>query len=172
MNIFNNVTDWNSSISTVETSKIKKYDKWILLSSSAENYLFKTKLYILIFIMLLNFTGNSLVITVMKRARFRRVSFSIYFIVVAIADIGVGICGDLNAILMMNGVNVEIVSYFVCRLRMFILSVCQQLSGYGLSALSVDRCIAICLSHKSHVRNDGFDINVLTPTFARVFHLT
>ena len=161
MNIFTNVA-------TLEISKFEKRDSWILLSGSAENVLFKAKLYLLIFILSLNFIGNSLIIALMRRARFQRASYSIYFTVVALADIGVGICGDLNAILLMNDVNVEIISHFACRLRAFVLSVCQQLSGCGLSALSVDRCIAICLSHKSQVRSDELDIGLLTLAFASI----
>ena len=128
-------------------------DHVILLTGDAGGILFKFKLYLLIFIMILNFTGNALIIAIMTHAqRFKQSSFGVYFVLVAFADIGVGISGDLNAVLMRHGVNVEITSAFTCRLLAFTLSISQQMSGIGLSALSVDRCIAICLPYKSQVR--------------------
>ena len=141
----------NYSDVTVEIPTLNTNPNWILLSGHAEKILFNVKLYSLIVVITLNLIGNSFIIALMFRQRFQRSSFGVYFVVVAVADIGVGISGDLNAILKMNNINVEIISSSTCKLRQFLLVLCQQLSGYCLSALSVDRCIAICLSHKAQV---------------------
>ncbi len=124
---------------------------WVIFTGTSKNILVNVGLVLKIFFLGLNFVGNSLIILLMTRPRFKETSFGVYFILLAITDICVGFFVDVQTILKLYDIDIWGQTDFQCQFWFLAVQGSQEYSGFCLSALSVDRCIAICKPHKAQV---------------------
>ncbi len=129
-----------------------RYLSKYVFTGSAAKTLYTTKFSILMLIILANIVGNSFIIATMSKSTFQKKSIGIYFTALALADISMGVFGDLQPFYPeLFGFDAKLASNFSCQLSGFVPLISMQLSGYFLSAIAVDRLIAIYIPHKAKV---------------------
>ncbi len=147
----NGLTIFNSTPFSTVPKGPRYLSKYVFTGSNAK-ILYTVRFIISLIIIIGNIIGNSFIIATMTRPTFKEKSIGIYFTALALSDISQGVFGDLQPFFpQLFGFDAKIDSNFSCQLSGFVPLVSMQLSGYFLSAIAVDRLIAIYIPHKAKV---------------------
>ncbi len=98
-------------------------------------------------ILILGILANVLNILILRRAKLKRYSCSLYFVTLSINNlIYTSICITSNLLADGFGINLQTDSNVFCKLSTFLLNFCPQLSVYMLVLASIDRYCSSSLS--------------------------
>ena len=104
-------------------------------------------------IFILGVTGNILSAIVMKRQHFRSISTGAYLFCLAIVDSIFLSVNSMtkNFIRILTGVDLTKLSYWSCKMYVFLLMTSKCLSAWLIVAVTVERLIIVCLPHRAKV---------------------
>ena len=126
-------------------------------TTSGSGYLFdaakKLDAYGSLLTMLLGIIGNTLALAVLSRKRLRKTVTSRYLIVLAVSDLGATMVGQVGRHITRNFTSIDPANTanWYCKVWYYGLYVLSSYSGWVLTGVSVERCVAVLLPLKAHI---------------------
>ena len=102
-------------------------------------------------LLLIGLVGNAFSAIVMRRKRFKSMSISVFFFVLAIVDSVVLIVNQISRRMIgeLTGVQITQLSPYICKMSAFVMDSMPALSSWLLVAVTVERTLAVALPYRA-----------------------